>query len=39
MELCNEVYAVEVGERKELIRIKVEARYMLGSHNHIPIFV
>src|SRR5688572_23352868 len=36
--ICNEVYAVDVSGREVIVRLKREARYMLGSHNHIPIF-
>lgn len=36
--ICNEVYRVEVNGRKMTVRLNVEARYMFGSHNHIPIF-
>jgi len=36
--ICNEVYAVEMDGREVIVRLKAEARYMFGSHNHIPIF-
>jgi aminoglycoside phosphotransferase (APT) family kinase protein len=36
--ICNEVYAVDAGGRDCIVRLNTEARYMLGSHNHIPIF-
>lgn len=36
--ICNDVYLVSFDEREVIVRLKSEARYMLGSHNHIPIF-
>ena len=36
--ICNEVYRVEVGTGEVFVRLKTEPRYLLGSHNHIPIF-
>ncbi len=36
--ICNEVYSVAIGEREYIFRLKDEPRYMLGSHNHIPLF-
>lgn len=36
--ICNEVYLVQAGDREVIVRLKAEARYMFGSHNHIPIF-
>jgi len=36
--ICNEVYSVETADRDVIVRLKAEARYMFGSHNHIPIF-
>jgi aminoglycoside phosphotransferase (APT) family kinase protein len=36
--ICNEVYLVEAGEQEVIVRLKAEARYMFGSHNHIPLF-
>lgn len=36
--ICNEVYLVEAGGREVIVRLKREARYMLGSHYHIPVF-
>lgn len=36
--ICNEVYAVETAGRKVVVRLHELARYMSGSHNHIPIF-
>lgn len=36
--ICNEVYLVDLGGREVIVRLKTEARYMLGSHNHIPLF-
>lgn len=36
--ICNEVYLVGFDGREVIIRLKSEARYMLGSHNHIPLF-
>lgn len=36
--ICNEVYLAELGGREVIVRLKTEARYMLGSHNHIPLF-
>ncbi|HVF46730.1 MAG TPA: phosphotransferase [Pyrinomonadaceae bacterium] len=36
--ICNEVYLVHAAGRDVVVRLKSEARYMLGSHNHIPIF-
>src|SRR5437867_8516542 len=35
--ICNEVYKIEVRGREVFARLKDEARYMFGSHNHIPI--
>lgn len=36
--ICNEVYLVDAAGREVFVRLKAEARYMFGSHNHIPIF-
>lgn len=36
--ICNDVYLVKLGEREVVIRLKAEARYMLGSSKHIPVF-
>ncbi len=36
--VCNEVYLVETGGREVVVRMHTEPRYMLGSHNHIPVF-
>jgi len=36
--ICNEVYLVGVADRELVFRLKDDGRYMLGSHNHIPIF-
>ncbi|MFT3743143.1 MAG: ATP-binding cassette domain-containing protein [Pyrinomonadaceae bacterium] len=36
--ICNEVYSVAIGEREYIFRLKEEPRYMLGSHNNIPLF-
>jgi len=36
--ICNEVYRAHAGELDCVVRLKTEARYMYGSHNHIPIF-
>ena len=36
--ICNEVYRVRAGELDCIVRLKREARYMYGSHDHIPIF-
>ena len=36
--ICNEVYRVEAAERTLAVRLHSEPRYLLGSHNHIPIF-
>ncbi len=36
--ICNEVYTVDLGDREVIMRLHVEPRYVLGSHNHIPIF-
>ena len=36
--ICNEVYLVAAAGREVIIRLHVEPRYMLGSHNHIPVF-
>lgn len=36
--ICNEVYSVAIGDREYIFRLKEEPRYMLGSHNHIPLF-
>ncbi len=36
--ICNEVYTVAIGEREYIFRLKDEPRYMLGSHNNIPLF-
>ncbi len=36
--ICNEVYLVAAGGRETIIRLHTAPRYMLGSHNHIPIF-
>jgi len=36
--ICKEVYRVRAGDLDCVVRLKREARYMFGSHNHIPIF-
>ncbi|HEX3100151.1 MAG TPA: phosphotransferase, partial [Pyrinomonadaceae bacterium] len=36
--ICNEVYLVATAGREVIVRLHVEPRYMLGSHNHIPVF-
>lgn len=36
--ICNEVYLVEAGEREVVVRLNTAERFLLGSHNHIPIF-
>jgi aminoglycoside phosphotransferase len=36
--ICNEVYQVRVDDREVFVRLHAEERYLLGSHNHIPIF-
>jgi len=36
--ICNEVYTVAVGGREYIFRLSEAPRYMLGSHNHIPLF-
>lgn len=36
--ICNEVYRVRAAELDCVVRLKREARYMYGSHNHLPIF-
>ncbi len=36
--ICNEVFTVTVGGREYIFRLNAEPRYMLGSHNHIPLF-
>lgn len=36
--ICNDVYSVSVGGRELIFRLKDQPRYLLGSHNHIPIF-
>lgn len=36
--ICNEVFLVDTSEREVIVRLHTEARYMLGSHYHIPVF-
>ena len=36
--ICNEVYRIRAGDLDCVVRLKAEARYMYGSHDHIPIF-
>ncbi|MFZ1700079.1 MAG: ATP-binding cassette domain-containing protein [Pyrinomonadaceae bacterium] len=36
--VCNEVYTVDIGGREIIVRLNTEPRFMLGSHNHIPLF-
>ena len=36
--ICNEVYSVTIGGREYIFRLNSEPRFMLGSHNHIPLF-
>lgn len=36
--ICNEVYSVTLPNREIVIRLNSEERFLLGSHNHIPIF-
>lgn len=36
--ICNEVYTVTIGGREYIFRLNTEPRFMLGSHNHIPLF-
>ena len=36
--ICNEVYTVAVRGREYIFRLNAEPRFMLGSHNHIPLF-
>lgn len=36
--ICNEVYLVAAAGREMIVRLHGEPRYMLGSHNHIPLF-
>ena len=36
--ICNEVYLAGINGRDVIVRLHAEKRYLLGSHNHIPIF-
>ena len=36
--ICNEVYLVKINNKEVFVRLHAEERYLLGSHNHIPIF-
>lgn len=36
--ICNEVYLVEAAGREFIVRLNKEPRFMLGSHDHIPLF-
>lgn len=36
--ICNAVYSASVCGRDLIFRLNTEPRYMLGSHNHIPLF-
>lgn len=36
--ICNEVYRVGTKEGDVIFRLHTAERYILGSHNHIPIF-
>ena len=36
--ICNKVYTVATGGREVIVRLNAEPRFMLGSHNHIPLF-
>ncbi len=36
--ICNEVYLARINDKDVIVRLHAEERYLLGSHNHIPIF-
>lgn len=36
--ICNAVYSASVCGRDLIFRLNTEPRYMLGSHDHIPLF-
>lgn len=36
--ICNEVYCVGLGDKEVIIRLNTQAKYLMGSHDHIPKF-
>lgn len=36
--ICNEVYQTMLGRRELIARMNAAERFLLGSHNHIPLF-
>jgi aminoglycoside phosphotransferase (APT) family kinase protein len=36
--ICNEVYQICLDRRDLIVRMNAEERFLLGSHNHIPLF-
>jgi aminoglycoside phosphotransferase (APT) family kinase protein len=36
--ICNEVYQIRLGPRDLIVRMNLAERFLLGSHNHIPLF-
>jgi Phosphotransferase enzyme family/Glycosyl transferase family 2 len=36
--ICNEVYQILLGRRELIVRMNAAERFLLGSHNHIPLF-
>jgi aminoglycoside phosphotransferase (APT) family kinase protein len=36
--ICNEVYQISLERRELIVRMNAEERFLLGSHNHIPLF-
>lgn len=36
--ICNEVYLVTLDNKEVIARLNKEERFLLGSHNHIPLF-
>src|ERR1041384_6871652 len=36
--ICNEVYQIRLNRRDLIVRMNAAERFLLGSHNHIPLF-
>ncbi len=36
--ICNEVYRVKINDKEVFVRLNTAERFLLGSHNNIPLF-
>jgi aminoglycoside phosphotransferase (APT) family kinase protein len=36
--ICNEVYLVGLSDKEAVVRLNSQVRFLIGSHNHIPLF-